>query len=135
MARFSYPLGLAILVVATTVPGCSDSPTAASDRAAPPPAAVAHTRATAPLPAVSADVSTDTAWGTSVRVVGAIPTTPVLVTAASDSPDPAERLQALETWAKHPGASLDPVTYAMVDPDESVRARAQELWEQNMARR
>ena len=34
----------------------------------------------------------------------------------------------------HPGESLDPVTYALVDPDESVRARAQELLEQRLNR-
>jgi hypothetical protein len=49
--------------------------------------------------------------------------------------DPNVRIQALDAWARQPGASLDPVTYALVDPDESVRARAQELWEQKLARR
>jgi hypothetical protein len=31
--------------------------------------------------------------------------------------------------------SLDPATYALVDPDEAVRARAQELFEQELDRR
>ena len=31
--------------------------------------------------------------------------------------------------ARHPGASLDPVTHALVDPDEWVHARAQEVFE------
>jgi hypothetical protein len=52
-----------------------------------------------------------------------------------DAPDPQVRLQGLDAWAQQPGDSLDPVTYALVDPDESVRARAQELFEQALARR
>jgi hypothetical protein len=38
-------------------------------------------------------------------------------------------------WAQHPGDKFDPVTYGLVDPDESVRARAQELLEAVLARR
>lgn len=49
--------------------------------------------------------------------------------------DPNVRIQALDAWAQHPGASLDPVTYTLVDPDESVRTRAQEVLEQELARR
>ena len=49
--------------------------------------------------------------------------------------DPNVRIQGLETWAQQPGASLDAVTYALVDPDESVRARAQEVFEEELARR
>jgi hypothetical protein len=43
------------------------------------------------------------------------------------------RIHALETWAPHPGDKLDPATYALVDPDESVRARAEEGWERLLA--
>jgi len=50
-------------------------------------------------------------------------------------PDPNVRIQALDAWARQPGTSLDPVTYALVDPDESVRVRAQEIFEQELARR
>lgn len=50
-------------------------------------------------------------------------------------PDPAIRLYALEAWALDPGERLDPVTHALVDPDESVRARAQELLEEMLAQR
>src|ERR1700680_738809 len=46
-----------------------------------------------------------------------------------DDPDPSVRIQALETWARNPEQTLDPLTYALVDPDESVRTRAQELLE------
>jgi len=49
--------------------------------------------------------------------------------------DPAIRLYALEAWALAPGERLDPVTHALVDPDESVRARAQELLEEALTRR
>jgi hypothetical protein len=59
---------------------------------------------------------------------------PKLVAALND-PDPRARIRALETWAQHPGEDLNPVTYALIDPDESVRARAQELLEAVLARR
>ena len=49
-----------------------------------------------------------------------------------ESPDVTARLQALEVWAKQPNESLDPVTLALVDEEESVRERAQELWEQQL---
>ena len=48
--------------------------------------------------------------------------------ALRDSPDRTVRLQALDHWAQQPGASLDPLTYALVDGDEDVRARAQDLY-------
>jgi hypothetical protein len=51
-----------------------------------------------------------------------------------EHPDVTVRLQALEVWVQQPGDALDPVTYALVDGDESVRARAQELWEQQLTR-
>jgi hypothetical protein len=50
-------------------------------------------------------------------------------------PNPQVRMAALEVWAAAPSESLDPVTYALVDPDEAVRARAQELLEQELVRR
>jgi hypothetical protein len=49
-----------------------------------------------------------------------------------ENPDVTVRLQALELWAQQPGDGIDPVTYALVDEDEHVRARAQELWEQQL---
>jgi len=52
------------------------------------------------------------------------------VSAALQDPDPGVRLKALEEWAQHPGGySIDPLTQALVDPDESVRARAQQLFD------
>src|SRR5438067_12686119 len=60
---------------------------------------------------------------------------PAWLTASRDDPDPSVRARMLETWARQPGATLDPFTYALVDPDESVRARAQGLLEEELARR
>ena len=45
------------------------------------------------------------------------------------------RSQALDAWARQPTTSLDPVTYALVDSDEGVRARAQEVLDHELARR
>src|ERR1700730_10758094 len=54
-----------------------------------------------------------------------------------DDPDPMVRLQVIERWTQQqaPDERLDLLTYALVDPDESVRARAQALWEEELARR
>ena len=60
---------------------------------------------------------------------------PAWLTAAREDPDPRVRIHAIEAWARNPGESLDPVTHALVDPDESVRARAQELLEEALARK
>ena len=55
-------------------------------------------------------------------------------TEARESPDATVRLQALELWTQQPGTGIDPLTYALVDEDEDVRARAEELYEQQLAR-
>ena len=60
---------------------------------------------------------------------------PAWLADAYKSPDRRVRIHALETWAQHPGEDLNPLTYALVDPDESGRARAQELLEAVLARR
>ena len=57
------------------------------------------------------------------------------LTAAREDPDPSLRAAALENWARDPGETLDPVTHALVDPDELVRERAQGLLEEALARR
>ena len=49
-----------------------------------------------------------------------------------ENPDVTVRLQALELWAEQPGDGIDPLTYALVDEDEQVRTRAEELWEQQL---
>jgi hypothetical protein len=53
---------------------------------------------------------------------------------ARESPEVSVRLQALEQWAQQPNETLDPVTYALVDEDDTVRARAQTLYEQQLVR-
>jgi hypothetical protein len=53
---------------------------------------------------------------------------------ARENPDATVRRQALELWAEQPGEDMDPLTYALVDEDEQVRARAEELWEQQLTR-
>ncbi len=55
--------------------------------------------------------------------------------AAREDPDPRVRLHAIETWSQKPGDTLDPVTHALVDPDETVRVRAQQLFEDALARK
>jgi len=60
---------------------------------------------------------------------------PAWLTDALKDPDPTVRLNAIEAWARNPGESLDPVTYALADQDEEVRARAQELLEEALARK
>jgi HEAT repeat protein len=60
---------------------------------------------------------------------------PAWLAEALDDPDPRVRIQVLETWAQHPQETLDPLTYALVDPEESVRTRAKELLEEALAHR
>ena len=57
--------------------------------------------------------------------------TPPEWTAALQHPDKEVRREALQQWAGQGAATpLDPLTHALVDPDESVRTKAQELVEQ-----
>ena len=57
--------------------------------------------------------------------------TPPEWTAALQHLDKEVRRKALQQWAGQGAATpLDPLTHALVDPDESVRAKAQELVEQ-----
>jgi HEAT repeat protein len=49
-------------------------------------------------------------------------------------PDPQVRIAALETRAQQgPEAAINALAQALVDPDEQVRARALELWEEALA--
>ena len=45
-----------------------------------------------------------------------------------EAPEVTLRLHALDVWAEHPNDGIDPLTHALVDADESVRTRAQELY-------
>jgi len=60
--------------------------------------------------------------------------TPPWIDELVNSPDPQIRVQGLEAWVRNKGPSLDPLTYALVDADETVRTRAQELLEQVLER-
>ena len=63
--------------------------------------------------------------------VAALLDTPPEWTAALQHPDKEVRREALQHWAGQGAATpLDPLTHALVDPDETVRAQAQELVEQ-----
>ena len=53
-----------------------------------------------------------------------------------NSPNVRVRLRALETWARSaPPGAVDPLILAFEDKDERVRARAQQLIEQDWARK
>ena len=120
--RLLYVLALGVLAA-----GCDRATPEPAARAAPlARPAIAHapqrTAPTAVAPALQyreASQTPDDAW----------------LAAARGDPDPNVRLHALEAWAQHPDESLDPATYALVDSDETVRTRAQELVEEQLARR
>jgi hypothetical protein len=67
-------------------------------------------------------------------VPGSLPEEPEWLSEAQNDPDPRIRLNAIETWARSPTESLDPITYSLLDPDESVRAEAQKLLQDTLAR-
>jgi hypothetical protein len=50
-------------------------------------------------------------------------------------PDPRLRRFALEQWAREPTESLDVAAAALVDPEESIRERAEQIFEDALARR
>lgn len=118
---------LLVLALGVLAAGC--------DRAIPEPAA--HAVPAAPPAVVLAPNRSAETTAASAYVAHAQTQTPdpAWLAAAREDPDPNVRRHALEAWAQHPGESLDPVTYALVDPDETVRARAQELVEESLARR
>jgi hypothetical protein len=68
-------------------------------------------------------------------VPGSSPEEPEWLTKAQNDPDPRIRLNAIRAWARDPTESLDPITYSLLDPDESVRAQAQKLLQDTVARR
>jgi hypothetical protein len=134
-----HRLCFAAPLVALTLQGCGDSTPGSSDGLNHAPAdrtALAGTLASRPEP--------QPGWKTTERLPAAraplveqyqAEESPPWLSELLHAPDPKVRIQGLEAWARQPTASLDPVTYALVDPDESVRARAQELLEQELARR
>jgi hypothetical protein len=118
---------LFVLALGVLAAGCDRAIPEPAARAAPAaPPMVAHT------PDRSAQTTAASAYGE--RAQTQTPD-PAWLAAAREDPDPNVRMHALEAWAQHPGESLDPVTYALVDSDEAVRTRAQELVEERLARR
>ena len=134
MRRGSRPLGLGIIALALILSGCGPPPPAVSERATSPRVALASPSVTAPAHRAAANGSAAHS-STSPYVNQADTAEASWLAASREDPNPSVRLHALEVWAQRPGESLDPVTYALVDPDESVRARAQELLEQELGRR
>jgi len=55
--------------------------------------------------------------------------------AEMQDPDPRLRRFALEQWARGPTEALDLVAAALIDPEESIRERAEQVFEEALARR
>jgi hypothetical protein len=53
--------------------------------------------------------------------------------ALRESPDAPVRLHALNLWAQEPDDDLEPLFEALGDDDEAVQARAEEVWEEQLA--
>jgi hypothetical protein len=110
----------AAVVAAAALCGCSRAD-------APPPAPVAaapkRTSLTMPQVARAPLASPSTA-------LAAAPWPPVEM----QDPDPRMRRFALEQWAREPSESLDMAAAALVDPDESIRERAEQVFEAALAR-
>jgi hypothetical protein len=127
MRHLIHRLGLLALAAVVILPGCDRSiperagrATPLETAAAPKTPEIASTEAHRPvLTGSKRHPKEERAW----------------VTAEFEDPDPSVRLQAIEAWAREPGETLDPLTYALVDPDETVRTRAQELLEEELAQR
>lgn len=146
-----HRFGLVTMLLAVGLPGCGRSSPDTADRGSP-----SETAATAKASANASRVTSTPAAGRlkpglaeapqgssdfTSRLLqpglspGQLTEEPAWLAAAREDPDPRVRLGALDFWAQRPGESLNPLTYALVDPDESVRARAQELLEQELERR
>jgi hypothetical protein len=128
-----------VLAAAFVLEGCGEPPPARLARLVQPVAELSTVTDQAPF-RDAAHYEQRTTEGSSARSAPALDQLqtqdpPPWLTELLHSPDPNTRVQGLDAWARHPGASLDPVTYALVDPDEAVRARAQELYEEELARR
>jgi HEAT repeat protein len=140
MARhLVWSLWLAAIAVALALQGCGKRSPASLDR--PPHAATGRAAAADPTAsrpeALHGSKTSERSLAASARPLEQYPTedSPPWLAELLHAPDPNVRIQALDAWARQPGPSLDPVTYALVDPDETVRARAQEVLERELARR
>ena len=127
MPRLTQCAPLLVLGAVAGLLDCGESSLDSPGReSAPEPAALKRPAVNAPTAARSRDVR-----DTEERE----PEEPAWIVEARENPDPNARLRAIEAWAHNPGETLNPFTYALVDPDESVRARAQELLEEALVRR
>jgi hypothetical protein len=143
MRHVVYGLGLIALAVVVSLPGCGKSSTDRPDQGSSPvvaghdsflasgPEDLHSWKASKKLPAPLSSLPSATRDNEQYQTEGM----PAWLAGALDDPDPHMRIQALGAWAQHPGEILYLLTNALVDPDESVRARAQELLEEALARR
>jgi hypothetical protein len=127
MRHLIHRLGLFALVAVVILPGCDRSIPERSSRATP----LETAAAPKPPEITSIEAHRPVLTGSKRHPKEE----PAWLTAQFEDPDPIVRLQAIEAWAREPGETLDPLTYALVDPDETVRERAQELLEEDLARR
>ena len=132
-------LWFAALAAALILQGCSNSSSRSADRASSGPAAIRAAQADSlaagsnPLPGRTASSNVTGASGP--RDEYQPEDLPPGLAELLHAPDPNVRIQGLGAWASQSSVTLDPLTYALVDSDESVRARAQELLEEALARR
>ena len=145
-----HPLREAASIVAAAITvalgGCdgpvSDRPVATVDRAV---NAIAAVPATSSAPAIALNAQPHhpaaeapaLPVGTKETVPQAASVNPELASwlaAVNPDSDPLVRRHALEVWAWSPTHSLDLVGAAMVDPDDSIRERAQQLAEESLLR-
>src|SRR5437764_9339704 len=128
-AGHPWPLRLLVATTAAVLLACGKStellPTPANSAPAPAQVSIAASTSRLNPPATSWEARqqyTDVvlAWYAAMR----------------DDPDPTMRLLVVEGWTQHqdPDDKLDLLTHALVDPDDAVRARAQELFEQELTR-
>lgn len=138
MARhFVQSLGFAAIATALALQGCGKPSPGSLDRSS----QAAVGRAAADSLASRSEVHRGEMTAERLPAAGApverypAEDTPPWLDALLHDPDPNVRIQGLDASERERTASLDPVTYALIDPDEAVRARAQELLEHELARR
>ena len=132
-------LWFAALAAALILQGCGNSSSRATDRASSRPAASRAAQADSLVSGSNAlhrrTASSNVTAASAPRDEYPPEDLPPGLAELLHAPDPNVRIQALGAWASQPSVSLDPLTYALVDSDESVRTRAQELLEEALVRR
>jgi hypothetical protein len=92
-------------------------------------------RTAAPASAVPAVARSPSLAPAAQSAPAAVPTSSPWPPVQMQDPDPRMRRFALEQWAREPTDSLDLVAAALVDPEESIRERAEQVFEEVLARR